>query len=145
MNLPNVADWIARLEAASYFEEVGDSILLRARISAEKVKTPSAFVVISGQGFRREVITPPSLYTSEVSVAVLYVIQNFTADASGGDTGLDAATSAARQQLIDWQPTGAITGVMLDEQAESTRIAALDSNIVIWQDNFILQHQLQFS
>lgn len=145
MNLPNVADWISRLEAASYFDEVGDSVLLKARISSEKIKTPSAFVVISGQGFRREVITPPSVYTATVSVAVLYVIQNFTADASGGDVGLDAATSAARQQLIDWMPTGSLTGVTLDEEAESTRIAALDSNIVIWQDNFILQHQLQFS
>lgn len=140
--LPNVRDWILRLQAqAPSLLHVGDSIALAQALTTLQFESPSAYVVLAGE---RPALNPSVNGVAQetaVDVAVVFLVHNFRADDPdpGGDQGLRLARAAALGALLNWAPSNADP----IEYAGGVRVAGIDANVIIWQDDYSTRYLLR--
>lgn len=140
--LPNVQDWIVRLQAqAPSLLHVGDSIDLAQALTTLQFESPSAYVVLAGE---RPALNPSVNGVAQetaVDVAVVFLVHNFRADdpEPGGDEGLRLARAAALGALLNWAPSNADP----IEYAGGARVAGIDANVLIWQDDYSTRYLLR--
>lgn len=137
MSQPRIEDFIARLESSSVFVEVGDSMQLQYRLAGESVVAPAAYVVLASDEAQRKSLSLSSSHIATASVAVVFVLANFSQDQNAGDYGLTVAREAALTQLAGWTPTGQTMPV---QWTGGAKLSAIDSNLIVWQDNYTIDY-----
>lgn len=137
MSLPRIEDFIARLEGATVFCEVGDSMQLQYRLAGESVVAPAAYVVLASDEAQRKSLNLSSSHLGTASIAVVFVLANFATDQTSGDYGLTVAREAALTQLSGWVPTGQTMPV---QWMGGAKLSAIDSNLIVWQDNYTIDY-----
>jgi hypothetical protein len=140
--LPNVQDWIDRLRTtAPALLYVGDSIDLAQALTTGTLESPSAYVVLAGERPRLNPNLNGVAHESNIDVALVFLVHNFR-DSSpdvGGDEGLRLARTSALDALLNWAPSNADPVEYLGGQ----RVAGVDSNLLIWQDDYTTQYLLR--
>lgn len=137
MSLPRIEDFIARLEASSVFVEVGDSMQLQYRLAGESVVAPAAYVVLASDEAQRKSLSLSSSHIATASLAVVFVLANFSAEQNSGDYGLTVARESVFALLAGWTPTGQTMPV---QWTGGAKLSAIDSNLIVWQDNYTIDY-----
>jgi hypothetical protein len=140
--LPDVQDWVDRLRAAApSLLHVGDSIDLAQALVTLQFESPSAYVVLAGERPNPNPSVNGVAQETGIDVAVVFLVHNFRADDPdpGGDAGLRLARASALGALLNWAPADADPV----EYAGGTRIAGIDANVLIWQDDYTTRYLLR--
>lgn len=141
MSLPNVADWIARITAeVAGLEALGNSQDLAHALATGDVKSPSVYVVLSGDSPGPSELTGGISQLVGMDVAVVVLVHNLVDTGEiGGDVLLREVRGKLFDALLNWAPPGCDPV----EAGAGQRISGIDANLLIWQQDFTCQYLLR--
>jgi len=155
--LPDIAEWIARLDGLADLDRVGGSLDLYQDLADPQFNPGrgAAYPLYHSDKARaNETMGGIGAWCQESveMVAVVFLVPNYpTLDAAhdlvldypehnrAGDAGLRIARQAVFNRLLNWRPDGADGPVAF---VDGERLSGFDAGLILWQDNYSMPYRL---